>query len=204
MLRDGRVVRALRVSSRPPKAGAPFPAELSARLTEATSAALTSDTTSDRFATVIDALAFAPVRQNVKPQGVPEKPTDELRAAVEKLASRIPQVAAEFGIEPAAAPSRPPRGGTRGTGRRDRSKAWIPPAGAASAAATRNLASPAAPDAAAAPATPPTPTAPTAPLEPATSADAAQPAPVESPTPAEPTEAAAPAEPPTGLSVTES
>ena len=85
LLRDGRVVRALRVSSRPPKAGSPFPAELSARLTEAASAALTSDTSSDRFATVIDALAFAPVRQNVKPQGVPEKPTDELRAAVETL-----------------------------------------------------------------------------------------------------------------------
>jgi hypothetical protein len=158
LLRDGRVVRALRESSRPPKAGAPLPAELSARLAEATSAALTSDTTSDRYATVIDALAFAPVRQNVKPQGVPEKSTDELRAAVEKLASRIPQVAAEFGIEPAAAPSRPSRGGPRGTGRRDRSKAGPrlpvpPPPPLPPTPATPPIEAPAPPEA---PAEPPT------------------------------------------------
>ena len=59
LLRDGRVVRALRLSSRPPKAGMPFPPELSARLTEAASAALTSDTGSERFATVVDALSYS-------------------------------------------------------------------------------------------------------------------------------------------------
>lgn len=189
LLRDGRVVRALRVSSRPPKAGAPFPAELSTRLTEATSAALTSDTSSDRFATVIDALAFAPVRQNVKPQGVPEKPTDELRTAVEKLASRIPQVAAEFGIEPKA-PSKPPRGGSRGSGRRDRkpgSALPVPPPPPLPAAAEATEAAPT-------PSTPPVeaavPTESTEPNQPAVSA--------------EPSASAAPAEPAPGLSVTES
>jgi hypothetical protein len=115
LLRDGRVVRALRVSSRPPKAGTPFPADLGARLSEASSAALTSDTSSERFATVIDALAFAPVRQNVKPQGIPAEPNDELRAAVTKLASRIPQVAAEFGIEASPAP-RGAKGGSAKSG----------------------------------------------------------------------------------------
>ena len=38
----GRVVRALRLSSRPPKAGVRFPPELGTRLAEATTAALTA------------------------------------------------------------------------------------------------------------------------------------------------------------------
>jgi hypothetical protein len=122
LLRDGRVVRALRLSSRPPKAGAPFPADLHARLAEAASAALTSDTSSERFATVIDALAHSPVRLNVKAQSVPEKPSDDLRAAVERLATRVPQIAAEFGIDvPATPPPGARRSGPRGGGgRRDR------------------------------------------------------------------------------------
>jgi hypothetical protein len=112
LLRDGRVVRALRLSSRPPKAGAPFPSELSARLSEATAAAMTADTSPDRFAHVVDALAYSPVRQSVTPQGIPDKPNDELRTTVTRLASRVPQIAAAFGIEPpapSARPARPPR-----------------------------------------------------------------------------------------------
>jgi hypothetical protein len=114
LLRDGRVVRALRLSSRPPKAGTPFPSDLGARLSDAGSSALTSDTSSERYSTVIDALAYSPVRQNVKPQGVPEKPSDELRAVVERMATRIPQIAAEFGIDAATAAARPPRRPGRG------------------------------------------------------------------------------------------
>ena len=101
----GRTVRALRVSSRPPKAGAPFPTELGTRLAGATAAALTAETPSDRYATVLDALAFSPVRAQVTPIGIPAEPTDALRAAVTKLASRLPAIAALFGIE-APAPSR--------------------------------------------------------------------------------------------------
>ncbi|MEZ5322664.1 MAG: hypothetical protein R2698_11450 [Microthrixaceae bacterium] len=40
----GRVIRALRLSSRPPKAGAPLSPELTRRLTDATVAALTDET----------------------------------------------------------------------------------------------------------------------------------------------------------------
>jgi hypothetical protein len=91
------------VSSRPPKAGAPFPADLGNRLAAATSAALTAETPSDRYATVLDALAYSPVRSQVTPLGIPAEPTDALRAAVTKLASRIPAIASLFGIEPPAA-----------------------------------------------------------------------------------------------------
>ena len=99
----GRTVRALRVSSRPPKAGAPFPAELGSRLAAAASASLTAETPSDRYATVLDALAYSPVRTMVTPLGIPAEPTEALRTAVTKLAARIPTIAALFGIEPPAA-----------------------------------------------------------------------------------------------------
>lgn len=111
-LAAGRTVRALRVSSRPPKAGAPFPTELGTRLAEAAGAALTAETASDRYATVLDALAFSPVRTQVTPKGIPAEPSDALRAAVTKLASRLPAIAALFGIE-APAPTRSGRGRAR-------------------------------------------------------------------------------------------
>jgi hypothetical protein len=105
LLAGGRAVRALRVSSRPPKAGAPLPAELSAKLTEAAAASLTAETGQDRFATVLDALAFSPVRTQVVPAGIPAEPSTELLAAVRKVAARLPQIAALFGVE-ATAPSK--------------------------------------------------------------------------------------------------
>ena len=74
------------MSSRPPKAGAPLPAELSAKLTEAAAASLTAETGQDRFATVLDALAFSPVRTQVVPAGIPAEPSTELLAAVKKVA----------------------------------------------------------------------------------------------------------------------
>ena len=104
---EGRTVRALRLSSRPPKAGAPLPVDMAERLATAASESLTSEVTSDRYATVIDAVAFSPVRTQVKAQGVPANPSDELTKAVTKLAGRIPQIAALFGIE---APAQKPRG----------------------------------------------------------------------------------------------
>ena len=112
-LADGRVVRALRLSSRPPKAGAPLPAELASKLSDAAGAALTADTIVDRWATVLDALSFSPVRLTVVPVSRPETPSPELVAAITRVAGRIPKVAEAFGIEaPAEAPRR--RGGRPG------------------------------------------------------------------------------------------
>jgi len=159
-LSDGRTVRALRLSSRPPKAGSPLPAELATRLTEATNAALTADTGPDRFATVIDALAYSPVRQQVVPLGIPAEPGDALLAAIKKLASRVPQIAALFGVE--ASPARPPRSKGRGTGSGPRSRPVpappphpspaTPPPGGASAPLAVEATAPA-PETAAAPET---------------------------------------------------
>ena len=108
-LADGRMVRALRLSARPPKAGVPLPQDMVTRLTEAASAALTSDTPSKRWSTVLAAVAFSPVRRTVQPQGIPENPDKELLAEVTKLSERVPHIAALFGVEPTP----PPRRGRR-------------------------------------------------------------------------------------------
>jgi hypothetical protein len=106
----GRIVRALRLSSRPPKAGAPLPAELATKLADAASASLTADTAADRWATVLDALSFSPVRLTVVPASKPETPSEELVAVITRMADRVPKVAEAFGIDPSAAPSRKGRG----------------------------------------------------------------------------------------------
>ena len=111
-LADGRMVRALRLSARPPKAGVPLPQDMVTRLTEAASAALAADTPPKRWITVLGAVAFSPVRRTVQPQGIPEKPDKELLAEVTKLSERIPHIAALFGIEPTP----PPKRGRRGAG----------------------------------------------------------------------------------------
>ncbi len=112
-LSDGRAVRALRLSSRPPKAGAPLPPDISSRLAEAASSSLTADTAPDRYATVLDALAYSPVRGVVTVQGVPAEPGDALLGVVRKFASRLPQIAVAFGIDAGAGPPRRPGGPKR-------------------------------------------------------------------------------------------
>jgi hypothetical protein len=108
-LTDGRVVRALRLASRSPQPNESLPAELTTRLTEAASAALTPDAAPDRWATVVDAVAYSPVRRAVTPVGAPAEPGDELLAAVRKHAARVPKVAALFGIEAPARSAPKPR-----------------------------------------------------------------------------------------------
>ncbi len=112
-LAEGRTVRALRLSSRPPKAGAPIPSEIAQKLTEQSNESLTSDTGSDRFATVLDAVAFSPVHTQVRPASIPANPGDDLLAAVKRLSMRIPDIAKMFGIEPTPPPKRSRSGGQR-------------------------------------------------------------------------------------------
>jgi len=125
---DGRTVRALRLSSRPPKAGAPLPPDMAERLAALASQSFTAEISQDRWATVLDAVAYSPVRASVKPLGRPEKAGDELLNAVKKLASRVPEIAAEFGIEAPAARK-------RGRGRRPTPPPPPPVAATAPAAA---------------------------------------------------------------------
>ncbi len=108
-LGEDRVVRALRLSSRPPKAGAPLPSPILDRLATAAEASLTSETGQDRWATVLDAVALSPVHQRVTPAGFPIDPTKQLLDVVKRVSMSVPSIAASFGVEPT-----PPRRVRRG------------------------------------------------------------------------------------------
>lgn len=111
----GRVVRALKLSSQPPKAGVPFPAEVAAPLVAAASAALTPLEPQERWSALLEAAAFSPVHTAVTVQAKPETVGPELLATAKRLAVLLPQVATALGVEvpppgtPAPKPLRVPR-----------------------------------------------------------------------------------------------
>jgi hypothetical protein len=74
-LDQGQVVRALRLSSRPPDATTRFSAELATRLRDAASAALSPTTPPEQWLALLQALIESPVRRTVKPAGLPANPT---------------------------------------------------------------------------------------------------------------------------------
>ncbi len=154
-LEDERTVRALRMSSRPPKAGAPLPPDVGNRLAEAAGAALSADTGPQRWGTVLDAVAYSPIRQSVTPQGIPSRPNDELLETVKRLSSRVPEIAALFGIEAQETPARRRgRGGRSGSGG-GRKAPPAPPKRPAAAPAAEGAAATAEAPAAQAPTVPP-------------------------------------------------
>jgi len=123
----GRVVRALRLSSQPPKAGVVFPAAIATRLVDSTNATLTPLESAERWCAILEAAAFSPIRSLIRPMGRPDVVADELLATITRLAPAIPQVAEMFGVEvPAGAqmpkPLRPTRTGRPGQPKQDRAK----------------------------------------------------------------------------------
>ncbi len=114
----GRVIRALRLSSQPPKAGIMFPPDLARRLGEAATGALQPDDPADRWIAVLEAAAFSPVRTLVVPTAPPSVVTDDLKATALRLGPALPQVAALLGVEvPPDAPK--PKPLRQGPPRRD-------------------------------------------------------------------------------------
>jgi hypothetical protein len=108
-LDDGRVVRALRISGRPPETGARFPAELTGRLSDAAGAAMGPDAPPDRWAAVLDAVAGSPVRTSVKPAGLPPDPGEDFLKTARQAAGRVPALGPLLGIETKTASARPPK-----------------------------------------------------------------------------------------------
>lgn len=101
----GRVIRALRLSSQPPKAGVRFPPENAKRLALSANAALAPTDGVERWVGVLEAAAFSPIRGLIEVKAAPSSVDDELRTTVTRLAPLLPQVAAAFGIDvPADAP----------------------------------------------------------------------------------------------------
>lgn len=111
----GRVVRALRLSSQPPKAGVPFPPALATQIVDATVAGLLPDAPAERWIALLEAAAFSPVHGKVLPPAIPAVVSDELMKTVVRLSPLMPQLALLFGVQvdPKARPPRPlqqPRG----------------------------------------------------------------------------------------------
>ena len=109
-LDEGRLVRALRISSRPPEPSARMPADLAAKLSEAAGAAMTADVAPERWATMLDAVGSSPVRRSVKPAALPSEPGPDLLNAARAAAGRVPALAAMLGIDMPPPPG-PPRSG---------------------------------------------------------------------------------------------
>jgi hypothetical protein len=108
-LDQGQVVRALRLSSRPPDATTRFSAELATRLRDAASAALSATTPPDQWLAVLEAVIESPVRRTVKPAGLPANPSPELLATARKNCGQVPGLAPLLGISvpPPPGPVRP-------------------------------------------------------------------------------------------------
>jgi hypothetical protein len=97
-LDEGRVVRALRLSARPPDPGARLDAELTQRLTEAAGAAMSPDAPADRWAALLDAVAASPVRRLVQPVGLPSDAPPELKRSAHQHSGSIPALAKLLGV----------------------------------------------------------------------------------------------------------
>ena len=220
----GQVIRALKLSSRPPDPGARFSAELAVRLRDAASEALSPSLTPERWLALLAVVSESPVRRTVKPQGLPPSPPPELLEAARQQCGRIPALAPLLGISvppppgpvrpnvptraaPGRRPLRPSRPAASSRANKRPSPTGAPPVAAPPAdaaraevepAATASLPADAAPAIPAAEAAPATPQAEAAPATPQAEAAPATPA-AEAASPAgEPEPPAGEPEPPAG------
>lgn len=109
---EGKVVRAVRLSSKLPDPGAKLSPELTAELITATNAALKADTRPDVWASLIEAAAEAPFRRSIEPVALPDKPGEALLATAAQASNRIPALLKLLGLTmppPPRAKAIPPR-----------------------------------------------------------------------------------------------
>ncbi len=108
-LDQGQVVRALRLSSRPPDATTRFSAELATRLRDAASAALSATASPEQWLAVLQAVIESPVRRTVKPAGLPADASPDLLATARRNCGQVPGLAPLLGISvpPPPGPVRP-------------------------------------------------------------------------------------------------
>ncbi|MBT8240723.1 MAG: hypothetical protein KJN63_05805, partial [Acidimicrobiia bacterium] len=127
-VREERTIRALRLTSRPVKAGSPIPVEIAEPLAAQTVAALGAETFPDRWASVVDALAFSPIRSAVTPAHYPDNLDEHSLDVIRAVSDRVPEIAAHYGIKSSEAKAAAKRvraarkaGGARGrSGRQPR------------------------------------------------------------------------------------
>lgn len=96
LLRKGRLVTALRVSQRPPKAGTPLPESLAASLQEGVASQLNADTEDDLWVRMLEAAAQSPIRLVLVAQDLPPEPSERLLRTVRRFGERLPALRAQF------------------------------------------------------------------------------------------------------------
>lgn len=131
-LEAGKLVRALKASGRAPDPGTKLPTEIAQRLVDEASAALAPATAAGQWQAVLDAVVASPVRRQVKPVGLPAKPTAPMMSAAKMAAGRVPALTGLLGID--MPPPPPPRGARR----------LAPPSAKAPSAASSVIADPSA------------------------------------------------------------
>ena len=123
-LDENRVVRALRLSARPPDPGARLDGDLSKRLTEAAGQAMSPDAAPDRWAAILDAVVVSPIRRLVQPLGLPSDAPPDLKRTAHQHSGSVPALAKLLGVSitPPPLPSGPRRRPEppSGSGRRPR------------------------------------------------------------------------------------
>ena len=107
-LSEGRVVRAVRVSSRAPEQGLRLPPELSSQLSQAVSDAMSPDTAPDRWLALLEAVLTSPVRRTIAPKGLPAGGDEATLKTVRQAMPKVPALASLLGESPTARPVPPP------------------------------------------------------------------------------------------------
>jgi hypothetical protein len=107
-LTEGRVVRALRVSSRAPEQGLRLPAEVSTGLGTAVGDAMSSDTAPDRWLALLEAVLTSPVRRSIVPKGLPAGADEATLKIIRQAIPKVPALGPLLGESPTARPVPPP------------------------------------------------------------------------------------------------
>ena len=96
LLRKERLITALRVSQRPPKAGTPLPESLALSLQEGAASQLNAGTEDDLWVRMLEAAAQSPIRLVLVAQEPPAEPSERLLRTVRRFGERLPALRAQF------------------------------------------------------------------------------------------------------------
>ncbi|MDE0652288.1 MAG: hypothetical protein OXI26_01380 [bacterium] len=96
LLRKERLVTALRVSQRPPRAGTPLPESLAQSLQEGAKSQLHAGTEDDLWVRMLEAAAQSPIRLVLVAKELPPEPSERLLRTVRRFGDRLPALRAQF------------------------------------------------------------------------------------------------------------
>ena len=98
-LAEGKSIKAVRLSTRPPDVASKLPEDVLTKLADAASATLSPSASTDHWMAMLSALETSPVRKTVVPTGFPPNAPAELHALAQEMSGRIPNLASLLGIK---------------------------------------------------------------------------------------------------------